>query len=766
MAVRFLLGTTFLVVFASLALAEQHPGAAIYRKLCAECHGKNGEGVDGKADDPLYGSRDLVSLTRRIERTMPEDDEGACVGNDAKAVAAYIYHAFYSVEARNRNQQPEIQLSRLTVPQFRRSVADLARRPGNDWLAGMPENRGLKARYWGTREYRPDPKKKLGGAMERIDPVVKFDFGTQSPDPKKLDPEAFSARWEGLILAEETGVYEFTLKTQNGALLWINRRDKEERLIDAYVSTGEDVREESAKVFLLGQRAYALRLDYFSYKEKTASIELLWKPPHGIRETVPNRVLAPGSNDEMLIVDTPFPADDRSVGYERGTSVSRSWMDAVTAGAMQAAERISARLDKLAKTKRDAPDRAQKVRKYCENFAEAALRRPLTDQQRRAYVGRWFEGAKNVEQAAKRSVMMALTSPQFLYPQLAEADSPDQWDVATRLALALWDSVPDRKLADAARKGRLKTWKQIEDQGWRMLYDPRARGKLREFFDRWLELERARDVSRDAKLFPEFGPEVMADLRTSLDLFIDQVFWSQKPDFRQLLLADYLYLNERLAPMYGVEHKKRGFAKLPVDSRQRSGIVTHPYLLATFAYHNDTSPIHRGVFLTRNIVGMSLKPPPEAVAFEDAKFDPSLTMREKVTELTRSKACMACHSTINPLGFSLENYDAIGRWRTRDARLNKPIDASGDFVTGSGETIQLKGARDLAQFAANHPEAHRAFIRQLFHHVVKQPAAAFRPDLMAILEREFHATGYNMQVLLVKIAAFAACHEIESAQPQ
>ena len=91
-----------------------------------------------------------------------------------------------------------------------------------------------------------------------------------------------------------------------------------------------------------------------------------------------------------------------------------------------------------------------------------------------------------------------------------------------------------------------------------------------------------------------------------------------------------------------------------------------PFLMSALAYHKNTSPIHRGVFITRNIVGRALKPPPAAIEFMDDRFDPSLTMREKVTELTRPAACMGCHSTINPLGFSLEHYDAVGRWRTVD----------------------------------------------------------------------------------------------------
>src|SRR5258708_33833192 len=254
-------------------------------------------------------------------------------------------------------------------------------------------------------------------------------------------------------------------------------------------------------------------------------------------------------------------------------------------------------------------------------------------------------------------------------------------------------------------------------QATRMMGDPRTKAKLRGFFHYWLELERAEAISKDPKSFPEFDAQVLADLRTSLALFLDQVVWSEHSDYRELLQANYLLLNGRLAKLYGKSADGDGFQRVHFDPHQRAGVVTHPYLLAAFASSKATSPIHRGVFLTRTIVGMTLKPPPMAVAFEDAKFDAHLTMREKITELTKNTSCMGCHATINPLGFSLENYDAIGRWRTSEN--NRPINAVSNFATDEGETIRLTGSRDLGKFAAENPGGHRAFIHQLFHHTLK-----------------------------------------------
>lgn len=734
-------------------------GAVVYRKLCLECHGDKGQGVEDKAK-PLRGNRDLDSLAGRIERTMPEDNEDACIGADARAAAAYIYHTFYSADDRARQAAARVELVRLTVPQFRTSVADLVGGFYGGYGKEIRPERGLTGRYFGTRGFGGQKEKEGRDKYEQRDAGVRFDFGVNPPSPpeaKELPADEFSIRWEGVLLPDQTGEYEFVIRTRNGVLLWVNDRGTEgKQLIDGWVAPDNEIRELKEKVYLLGGRAYPLRLDFFKYKEAKGAVELLWKPPYGVLETIPERHLAPDETHETLVVDTPFPADDRSVGYERGTSVSKEWFEAAISGATEAASYVVSHLDKLAGTKAGDPERSDKIKTFAAQLAERALRRPLTEAERQHRVDAFFQTSSTPETAVKRVVLLALTSPDFLYPALPREHSDASWQTAQRLALALWDSVPDLRLLEAARKGELITAKQIENQARRMLSHARTKAKLRGFFEQWLELERSHDLSKDSKAFPDFDDALLADLRTSLDLFLDEVVWSEASDYRQLLLADYLYLNPRLAALYGDGQKLSGagFQRVIFDPRKRSGVITHPFLLTAFAYHNNTSPIHRGVFLTRNIVGMSLNPPPKATKFEDSKFDPHLTMREKVTEMTRSSACMACHTTINPLGFSLEQFDGIGRWRTQDK--DKPVDPASDFKTDEGDTLQIKGARDVAEFAAESPSAHRAFLQQLFHHCLKQPAQAYGPGTLATLESSFERSQFSIRELLVTIAVTGA----------
>ena len=753
-------------IFGGEALAAEaenrapHPGLAIYQDQCVECHGEKGEGVDGKCDDPLIGNRSIESLARRIDRTMPEDHVERCVGAEARAVAEYIYEAFYSPAARGALHPPPLDLSRLTVTQYQASVADLMGR-FRGWSVKVPTGqRGLKAHYSGTPDYKPvdakgkkvDPPKDV--SVDRIDDEVKFDFKSGSAVPGKFGAEKFRITWTGSIFAPDTGEYEFIIRTQNGARLWVNNlttsEEKGSQLIDAWVSSGPEVREESGRIFLLGGRAYPIQLDFFTYKEATASIELQWKTPGGVVQTVPSRVLSPDRVAEVFVAATAFPADDRSYGYERGTSVSESWFAAILQGALQMGDDVMEHVDALAGTKPGAADRVEKLKRFCEVFTETAFRHPLSEAERKEHIGDLFAAADTPEKAVKRCVLSVMQSPTFLYPMVSERGAEDPWARAGMLALLLWDSLPDAKLVEAAKKDQLKTPDQLRKQAQRMLSDPRSKAKMRGFFHQWLELDRAQDVSKDSKQFPQFTPAVMADLRASLDLFLDDVAWGDRPDYRRLLLEDELYLNDRLAKLYGAAPPASGFQKVKLDSGKRAGVVTHPYLLTAFAYYNNTSPIHRGVFLTRNIVGMTLKPPPEATKFEDSKFDPKLTMREKVTEITRAEACMACHSTINPLGFSLENFDAIGRWRTKEK--NQPIDPKGSFVTEEGDTVKLTGARQLAEFAAGSELAHRAFVRHLFHHFVKQPAAAYGFETLDRLTDGFEDHQYNIRDLLAEIA--------------
>ncbi|MBX6311539.1 MAG: DUF1592 domain-containing protein [Isosphaeraceae bacterium] len=754
---RVLLGLAVLLSPPAASAGKERTGEQIYRQQCASCHGASGEGTPEEYPHPLAGDRSVAQLARLIAKTMPADDPGTCVGEDAEKVAAYIYAAFYSPTARARNKPARIELSRLTVRQYRHTVADLIesfRTPGR-WN----DQRGLRGEYYRSRRFRDGER-----VLERVDPEIRFDFGTSSPVPEKLDDNQFSIRWEGSVLAPETGDYEFQIRTEHAARLWVN--DPNQPLIDAWVQSGNDT-EHRASIFLLGGRVYPLRLEFSKAKQGVddskknkakppavkASITLEWKLPGRVAEVIPARNLSPNRFPETFVVATPFPPDDRSIGYERGTSVSRAWDEATTEAAIETAGYVVAHLRELAGVRDDAPDREARLRDFGRRFAERAFRRPLTEELGRLYVDRQFADAPDLETAVKRVVLLVLKSPRFLYREIG--GGLDGYDVASRLSFGLWDSLPDELLLEAAAAGQLATREQVARQAERMVSDLRTRSKLREFLLQWLKVDQVPDVSKDPKLFPEFSEAVASDLRTSLDLFLEDVVWGERSDYRQLLSADYLYLNGRLAQFYGADLPSDApFQRVRLEPGERAGVLTHPYLLAAFAYTATSSPIHRGVFLARSVLGKSLRPPPEAVAPLAPDLHPDLNTRERVVLQTKPAACQTCHGLINPLGFTLEHFDAVGRYR--DEEKGRPIDASGTYQTRQGEVVTFSGARDLAAFLAGSEETHDAFVEQLFHYLVKQPIRAFGPRTLEDLRESFARHDFNIRQLLEEIMAVSA----------
>ena len=162
------------------------------------------------------------------------------------------------------------------------------------------------------------------------------------------------------------------------------------------------------------------------------------------------------------------------------------------------------------------------------------------------------------------------------------------------------------------------------------------------------------------------------------------------------------------------------------------------------------------------MLGRSLKQPPKAVSFKEEELDPGLTMREKVTLVTKGESCMGCHGTINSLGFSLENYDALGRWRGKENA--KTVDASTDYETREGKIIHLTGARSFAEFAASNPNAQKAFIGHLFRYLIKQPMNAYGKNTLANLHRHFVKSGFNMKSLIIEIVCVSSMKGIEKNQ--
>ncbi len=738
---------------------DPRAGEAIYREHCAACHGEGGQGVADEYAKPLVGARSRDQLARYVDRRMPEGEPDLLDAEESRRVAEYVYDAFYSPAAQERLRPARIELARLTVRQYQNAVADLI--GGFRDPADRGDERGLHATYYKSGRMRGKDK-----ALDRVDPQVRFDFGKGAPEVEGIEPREFSIRWEGSVIAPETGDYEFNARSLNSVRLWVNQPENEPPLIDGWVQSGTDA-DHRGSIRLIGGRAYPIRLEFAKTsqgvkdkvdKEKAeqapALIELAWKPPLGVEATIPTRNLVARELPMVFVLNAPFPPDDRSVGYERGTSISTAWDEATTEAALEVAGSVAERLDELAGTRDAGDQRPAKLREFARRFVERAFRRPLTDDQARLYVDRQFDAVSDLDAAVKRTVILALKSPRFLYREVG-GSGHDAHDRASRLAFTLWDSIPDAELLKVAESGGLDGREAIAAQARRMLDDPRAHAKLRGFMLRWLKVDHGPDLSKDPELFPGFDATVAADLRTSLDLFLEDVLWGDQPDFRRLFLADQVDLNGRLAPFYGVELPADApFQKVTLDPGHRAGVLTHPYLLSSLAYTATSSPIHRGVFLARGVLGRALRPPPEAFTPLPADLHPGLSTRERVTLQTRPESCISCHGLINPLGFTLERFDAIGRLRNEEQ--GEPIDTTGGYEPPDGEPVAMDGARQLAEFLAGSDEVHSAFVEHLFHNLVQQPIRAFGPNAEPELRAAFVTTGFDLRKLVVEIATLAA----------
>ena len=744
-------------------------GVGIYRAKCANCHGPKGEGVEGKYAASLTGDWSLARLTRYTALNMPDDAPETLSPAEAQAVSAYIFDAFYSPAAQARLNPPRRELQHLTNTQYAISVADLLgglAAPAAAPEEPAPATGGLSAVYYtAAQRGRFDPAK---AGHRGVEPGVDLEFTPGSPALARAGATEFSVQWRGSLLVEETGDHEFVVRTPNTVRFWINAEPGvvAEASLDVNVSnpTRPDHR---VTVRLLGGRRYPIAIDYWALPEKPGApppaIALRWKPPHGTERPIPARLLSPAPARSTLVVTTRFPPDDGSHGYERGLSVSAEWDEATTRAGFEVAAHVGRRVDRLAGTRPGDAGRAGRIEAFAARFLAGTFRRPLTAEERAAHVAAVFRAAPEPETALRRVVLFALKSPRFLYPDLPSPEAPGS-RVAARLALSLWDSVPDAALAAAAACGGLVTREQVAAQATRMLGDPRARAKLRGFFEHWLQLRFVESLPPDPGHFPGFTPELAEDLRTSLRLFLDDIAWDGSGDFRELLRSGQVFANARVAEYYGWPSPSgEGFARVAAPPGERSGVLTHPYLLAALSHPKSTSPILRGVFLTRGIVGRSLRSPPVAVAFNDAEFAPGMSMREKVEKLTRAENCQGCHAVINPLGFSLEWYDATGRFRREEA--GRPVDAASDYLADDGQAVRFGGARDVAEFALAHPASLEAFIEQLFHHLVKQPAIAHGPGVLSGLRDSWIASGYDLRQLMARIATLAALHGLDSPLP-
>lgn len=385
---------------------------------------------------------------------------------------------------------------------------------------------------------------------------------------------------------------------------------------------------------------------------------------------------------------------------------------------------------------------------FLQAFGERALRRPLSAEDGRALAQR-FEAAAELYQSGdafrdgvRWTVESLLQAPEFLYRvETSAAGAPlDDHELAARLSYFLFDSMPDEPLLAAARAGALRTDEQIEQAARRMLREPRVLQKLVAFHEQAWQLGRFAGISPDLTMYPGVPSAFVWRIRRATSSFVRDVLQSGG-GLEELLTATYGYADAGLAPLYGLSlpepspgAQRQGpvFQRVSFDPAQRRGLFMQIGYLAANAYARATDPIHRGLFVIRNLLcrevpdpppGATTAPPPPATR-------PIVTTRDEVELVTGQSFCPTCHVEINAPGFAFEGFDAVGQLRQQDN--GAPVDSSGEMLL-DGERVRFAGAVDLMSALARSREAHRCYTRRWMEYAFGRPlAVSDEPTLSAI----------------------------------
>ena len=332
------------------------------------------------------------------------------------------------------------------------------------------------------------------------------------------------------------------------------------------------------------------------------------------------------------------------------------------------------------------------ARQILSSLARRAYRRAVTENDVQGLMEFYKQGQLEggFETGIQFALERLLVSPDFLFrieqdPRNAEPDSMypvTDTELASRLSFFLWSSLPDDELLDLVERSELRDPGVLETQVKRMMSDSRSSGFIENFVGQWLYLRNLDGIYPDPAAFPEFDENLREAFQRETELFIDDQIRSDR-SLRELLSADYTYVNERLAEHYGIP-KIYGnrYRKVMLEGAERGGLFGHGSLMMVTSYPNRTSPVLRGKFVLENLLGgPPPEPPPNVPALETSNDGKQLTMREAMAMHRENPACRVCHAAMDPIGFSLENYDAVGKWRTQFA--GQAIDASGLLPDGN-----------------------------------------------------------------------------------
>jgi mono/diheme cytochrome c family protein len=398
--------------------------------------------------------------------------------------------------------------------------------------------------------------------------------------------------------------------------------------------------------------------------------------------------------------------------------------------------------------------------KILSTLARRAYRRPVTGPDVAALFSLYKAGASKggFESGMEMALRGMLVSPNFLFR--IERDPPNvtpataygisDLELASRLSFFLWSSIPDDELLAVAERGALKAPAMLEQQVRRMLADARAKSLVTNFAGQWLFLRNLQKVIPDKKVFPYFDENLRVALQRETELLFESIVREDRSAL-DLLNADYTFLNERLARHYGIPNIYGShFRRVPVTDENRKGLLGQGSILTVTSYAHRTSPTLRGKWLLESLLGAPPPPPPPNVPSlqEEGEHVKVLTMRQRMEQHRTNPVCASCHAQMDPLGFALENFDALGVWRSTSGTAGTPIDASGVLPDGT----KFTGPSELRQILlSRHDQFMHVVIEKLLTYALGRGVEYYDMPAVRKIAEDAAPANYRWSALVLGI---------------
>ena len=415
----------------------------------------------------------------------------------------------------------------------------------------------------------------------------------------------------------------------------------------------------------------------------------------------------------------------------------------------------------------------EQTREVLTRLLRRGYRRPPTEgeiEQLVQFVGAIQTDGAKWEAGIQQAIKVILCSPKFLFrlelddrPQSPDPYPIDEFQLASRLSYFLWSSMPDDELFELAAKNQLTD--NLEAQVKRMLADPKATELARDFGSQWLQIQRIATVTPDPERFPTFGRRLRAAMLKETELFVESIF-REDQSVLDLLDADYTFLNKELANHYGITDtqgnwmgqkktvpggeaiKGREFQRVALQGASRGGVLTHASVMTVTSNPTRTSPVKRGRWVLEQILGTPPPPPPPDVPEleEDHDATTGTTLRERLEQHREDPACANCHAKMDPIGFALENYNAIGAFRTKEGELE--IDTTAELPDGTA----FDGIADLKQILKDRKQQFvRCLTEKMLTYALGRGLEYYDRPTVDRIVAELESEGYRSSVLITEI---------------